>query len=59
MVAFYKAFNKGKFGKKTLGQAFYDEFGLQRIVDQTKLKNLTAKDGEHAKRLIEEIFDFN
>ena len=38
---------------------FYNEFNLHRIDDQASLKNLYAKDGEHAKNLIKEIFTFN
>jgi hypothetical protein len=53
---FLKKHRNGKFGSQTLGQAFYAEFNLHKVVDQTALKNLQGKDGEHAKGLIQEIF---
>ena len=52
-------FKKGKYGTQRLGQAFYNEFNLHRINDQTKLNNLYAKDGEHAVNSIRAIFIFN
>lgn len=56
---FMKEFTKGKFGAQRLGQAFYDYFKLDRLDDQTQLKNLYSKDGDQAKNLIREIFKFN
>ena len=57
---FCRKFKDGKYGSHIrFGQAFYNEFNLHRIDDQASLKNLYAKDGEHAKNLIKEIFTFN
>lgn len=56
---FLKDFKDGKFGNQRLGQAFYDFFRLDRLTDQEQLKNLYAKDGDQAKNLINEIFEFN
>ena len=56
---FMAAFKKGKFGAQRLGQAFYDHFKLDRLQDQAQLKNLYAKDGEHALACIREVFKFN
>lgn len=54
---FFKDFAKGKFKGQRLGQAFYNEMRLDKIVDQSRLHNLWAKDGDHAKRSIDAIFD--
>lgn len=52
-------FNKGKYGKNIrFGQAFYNHFKLHRVDDQTTLHNIHAKDGQHAKNSIKEIFTF-
>ena len=56
---FMNKFKKGKFGTQRLGQAFYDHFKLYRLVDQQKLQNIYAKDGEHAVNCIKSVFDFN
>ncbi len=56
---FMANFKKGKFGTQRLGQAFYNEMNLHKIDDQTSLRNLYAKDGEHAINSIKEIFTFN
>ena len=56
---FQRLFNRDGFGTQRYGQAFYDHFKLGRLVDQTQLKNVYEKDGDHAKRLISEIFKFN
>lgn len=56
---FMKEFKQGKFGTQRLGQAFYNEFNLHKLNDQELLHNLYAKDGEHAKNLIKQLFEFN
>lgn len=56
---FMDKFKNGEFGSQRLGQAFYNEFKLHRINDQTKLNNLYAKDGKHAVNPIRAIFVFN
>jgi hypothetical protein len=55
---FMKKFKAGKCGTQRLGQAFYDEMKLDRLQDQEQLKNLYAKDGEHALACIKEVFKF-
>ena len=56
---FMADFKLSKFGTQRLGQAFYNEFKLHKISDQASLRNLYAKDGEHAVNLIKEIFTFS
>jgi hypothetical protein len=56
---FDRQFSAGHFGAQRYGQAFYDFFKLDRMAKQEDLKNLYAKDGEHARRLINELFEFN
>ena len=56
---FEKMFKSGKFGAQRYGQAFYDHFNLHKVADQRALKNLYAKDGEHAKNLIKELFEIH
>ena len=56
---FMRKFNDGKFGTQRLGQAFFNEFNLQKIDDKASLLNLYAKDGQHATNLIKQIFDFH
>lgn len=58
-VQFDRQFSAGHFGAQRYGQAFYDFFKLGRVAKQEDLKNLYAKDGDHAKRLIHELFEFN
>ena len=53
---FCRKFNKGAFGTQRFGQAFFNHFNLHKVEDQASLKNLYAKDGDHAKNLINEIF---
>lgn len=55
---FLKDFKAGRFANQRLGQAFYTWFKLSRLQDQEQLKNLWAKDGEHAKACIKEVFKF-
>ena len=55
---FMKDFKKGKFGGQRLGQAFYDYFKLDRLSNQQQLNNVYEKDGEHAARCIETVFEF-
>lgn len=45
---FLNNFKKGKFKNKRLGEAAYEYFKWDKVVDQTKLFNIHAKDGEHA-----------
>lgn len=56
---FCKRFEAGEFGSQRFGQAFYNEFDLHKLADQTQLHNLWAKDGDHAKKSIANIFTFN
>lgn len=49
---FIKDYNKGKFGNRRLGAAFYDNFGLSKVYSNTF--NIHAKDGEVAIRCIKE-----
>ena len=56
---FFADFHAGRFGRQRLGQAFYNEFNLHRINDQASLFNLHAKDGDHAVKLIVQIFDIH
>ena len=56
---FMRKFKKGKFGTQRLGQAFYNHFNLRRLTNQSALLNVWAKEGEHAKRCIQMICDFN
>lgn len=53
---FLKKFKDGKYGSQRVGQAFYNEFGLHKINDQSALKSLYEKDGTHAQRLIKQLF---
>ena len=53
---FMAKFKSGTFGTQRLGQAFYNEFDLHKLADQTALHNLYAKDGEHALNLIKTLF---
>lgn len=56
---FRRDFDAGKFGTQRLGQAFYDTFKLYRMVNQSLLQNIYAKDGQHAVNCIAEICEFN
>ena len=56
---FRRKYKKGSFGTQCFGEAFYAHFKLHRLEDQTVLNNIHAKDGDHAKRSIEQIFEFN
>lgn len=56
---FCKRFKDGGFGQQRLGQAFYNHFSLHKISDQSPLHNLYAKDGEHAKSLIKQLFNLH
>lgn len=56
---FMNKFKAGEFGTQRLGQAFHDYFKLDRLADQNQLNNLYAKDGDHALRSINTIFEFN
>lgn len=53
---FLKKHRNGKFGFQKLGQAFYTEFNLYKVVDQTLVKGLQTQDGEQAKNSIQTIF---
>lgn len=53
---FLRDFNSRKFGNKRLGQAFYEHFKLEKLVNQTQFYNLQAKDGDHAIASINQIF---
>lgn len=55
---FMKKFKDGKYGTQRLGQAFYNEFDLHKLADQTRLCNIYAKDGEHAMSFIKANFFF-
>lgn len=55
---FCAKFDKGLFGAKRFGQAFYDHFKLSKLSDQAALHNLYAKDGDHARRSIQNLFEF-
>lgn len=55
---FLHKFYAGKYGKQRLGQAFYNEFNLHKLTDQTALHNLYAKDGKQAQNLIKTLFQF-
>lgn len=56
---FLADFKKGKFGTQRLGQAFYNEWKLERVSDQSSLNNIWAKDGEHAIRAIHAMADWS
>lgn len=56
---FLKNFKKGSFGTQRLGQAFYDQFKLDRMTDQSALNNIYAKDGDHAIKCIHQIVEFS
>lgn len=56
---FNRKFDKGDCGTQRYGQAFHGFFKLDKITDQTVLKNLYAKDGQHARNLVKELFEFN
>lgn len=49
---FIKDYNKGKFGNKRLGEAFYDRFGLSKVVGTTF--NIYSKNGDAAISCIKE-----
>lgn len=50
---FMKNYDKGAFGNKKLGLAFYDHFRLNRISDQETLQDIASKTGKDAIRTIE------
>lgn len=56
---FMKKFKDGKFGSQRLGQAFYNEFNLHKLNDQSLLNNIYAKDGDHALNSIKAMVTFN
>lgn len=56
---FMKKFKDGKFGSQRLGQAFYNEFNLHKLSDQSLLNNIYAKDGDHALNSIKAMVTFN
>jgi hypothetical protein len=51
---FLKRYSKGKYGRRMLGEAFYDTFKLTNIANQKPLMNIWAKTGDHAIRSIRE-----
>ena len=55
---FLKKFKDGKYGGQRLGQAFYNEFNLNRLNDQAALNNIYAKDGQHALNSIKAMVVF-
>lgn len=56
---FMEKFQSGSFAGQRLGQAFYNEFKLHKLKDQSSLHNLYAKDGSHAVSSIKAIFEFH
>lgn len=52
---------KLKEGKTTerLGQAFYNHFNLQRLVDQTLVHGIYQLDGEAAIKKIKAVYELN
>jgi hypothetical protein len=56
---FVKKFKEGEYGTQRLGQAFYNEFKLDKLSNQTQLNNIYAKDGEHALSSIRIMCNFN
>lgn len=53
---FCRDFKKGKYGNQRFGQAFYNEFRLDKSSVNTH--NIWAKDGDEAKRSIETFVEF-
>lgn len=56
---FVHQFELGKYPSMRFGQAFYTHFHLHKVDDQASLHNLYAKDGDHAKRLINQLFNIS
>ena len=54
---FCRDFKKGRYGQQRFGQAFYNEFKLEKSIINTR--NIWAKDGDEAKRCIEQFVEFN
>jgi hypothetical protein len=57
--AFVADHKSGKHKGQRLGQAFYNEFALHKVSDQTQLKGLYEADGTVAVALINQMFSFN
>ena len=56
---FMKKFKAGDYGQQRLGQAFYNEFKLHKLSDQTQLLNVYEKDGQPAVACIRQFVTFN
>lgn len=57
VIMFNKSWDKGNFNGARYGQAFYDYFKLDRIVDQKQLMGLyNVADDSEARKLIKTIF---
>lgn len=49
----------GEFPHLRYGQAFYNHFNLHKLNNQDQLLNLYEKDGDAAKKVINQVFCFN
>lgn len=60
VIQFNKQWDAGKFKGQRYGQAFYNHFRLDRIVDQAQLRDLCqTSDNKQARALIKHIFKLN
>lgn len=60
VIQFNKRWDKGEFKGQRYGQAFYNHFRLERIVNQDQLNNLfSIKDDSEARKMIKTIFRLN
>ncbi len=55
---FRMKFNNGEFGQQRFGQAFHDYFELHKMTNSENFATIYEKDGEEAKALISQTFEF-
>jgi hypothetical protein len=53
---FFKDWHAGKYPNQRLGQAFYNEFRLDRLTDQSDVGDLWNLDGVQASFYINQLF---
>jgi hypothetical protein len=56
---FMNKFKNGAFRGQRLGQAFYNEFKLEKVANQEQFGDLYESDGQMAMTKIEQLFEFS
>lgn len=55
---FCKMWKDGEYAHRRFGQAFHQHFKLEKMAPSRSLDKLYQTDGEEARRMIFELFDF-